>query len=124
MHSSLTSLARDQDEEKGKAGAALRDWGDSTFERIERPEARETVGMAHGNYDKLDADGLVPPGMRVVGKDILIGKTKRVRQDVDRCSVRGPLPGCVPQLACAVPHWPGACRGSRRTAESHRAHSF
>lgn len=40
--------------------------------------------MTHANYSKLDEDGLVAPGTRVVGKDVLIGKTKRVRQDVDR----------------------------------------
>jgi DNA-directed RNA polymerase beta subunit len=74
-----------QDEEKGRAGAALRDWGDSTFERIERPDPRECTNMTHANYSKLDEDGLVAPGTRVVGKDVLIGKTKRVRQDVDRC---------------------------------------
>ena len=77
---------RVQDEEKGRAGSSLRDWGDSTFERIERPDAREVTGMSHANYDKLDDDGLVPPGTRVVGKDIMIGKTKRVRQDMDRCA--------------------------------------
>ena len=42
--------------------------------------------MTHANYSKLDEDGLVAPGTRVVGKDVLIGKTKRVRQDVDRCA--------------------------------------
>lgn len=73
-----------QDEEKGRAGSSLRDWGDSTFERIERPDPREVTGMNVANYDKLDDDGLVPPGTRVVGRDIMIGKTRRVRQDIDR----------------------------------------
>lgn len=77
-----------QDEEKGRGGGTLRDWGDSMVERIERPEPRETAGMTHANYSKLDDDGLVAPGTRVVGKDVLIGKTKRVRQDVDRCGPR------------------------------------
>jgi hypothetical protein len=100
-----------QDEEKGKAGAALRDWGDSTFERIERPEARETAGMAHGNYDKLDADGLVPPGTRVVGKDVLIGKTKRVRQDVDRCDLG--LHCCAATAATLYCVHAPKCRGKK-----------
>lgn len=41
----------------------MRDYGDSVFERIQRPDPREVTGMSHGNYDKLDDDGLVPPGV-------------------------------------------------------------
>lgn len=40
--------------------------------------------MNDSNYDKLDDDGLVPPGTRVVGKDILIGKTQKIPEDPDR----------------------------------------
>ena len=63
----------------------MRDYGDSVFERIQRPDPRETRGFHKVNYGKLDDDGLVPPATRVVSKDVIIGKTKRVRQDLDRC---------------------------------------
>jgi len=43
-----------QDEEK-KQGSMSR-------EEIEMPNPDNTMGMRHGTYDKLDEDGLVPPG--------------------------------------------------------------
>lgn len=77
-----------QDEEKGRGNAGL--------ERIEKADKRETMGMNDSNYDKLDDDGLVCPGTRVVGKDIIIGKTQKLPEDADRCAL-------VPLLFT----WPG-----------------
>ncbi|XP_042502979.1 DNA-directed RNA polymerase II subunit RPB2-like isoform X2 [Macadamia integrifolia] len=61
------------DEEK-KMGTLVR-------EDFERPNRENTMGMQHGSYDKLDNDGLAPPGTRVSGEDVIIGKTTPIAQD-------------------------------------------
>jgi DNA-directed RNA polymerase II subunit RPB2 len=42
--------------------------GSLVQEEIERPDPAITAGMRHGCYDKLDDDGLAPPGTRVTGE--------------------------------------------------------
>lgn len=41
-------------------------------EIIERPLREITVGLKRGTYDKLDDDGIAPPGTRVSGVALLI----------------------------------------------------
>lgn len=50
-------------------------------EVIERPERFDTLRMKFGAYEKLDSDGIVPPGTEVVGDDMIIGKTVPLQQD-------------------------------------------
>eukprot|EP00667_Euglena_gracilis_P000465 EG_transcript_464 len=57
-----------KDEERGQKGSTAK-------ERFERPNAENTVAMKKGTYEKLDADGLIWPGSRVDGEDVIIGKT-------------------------------------------------
>ncbi|KAK7376096.1 hypothetical protein VNO78_34948 [Psophocarpus tetragonolobus] len=45
------------------------------------PDKANTKGMRVGSYDKLDDDGLAPPGTRVSGEDVIIGKTTPISQD-------------------------------------------
>ena len=68
------------DEEKGARGSGM------GSERFERPAFADTKGMKKGEYGKLDDDGLVQPGTRVSGEDILIGKTAPVEVSISQPS--------------------------------------
>jgi DNA-directed RNA polymerase II subunit RPB2 len=50
-------------------------------EIFEKPFQQTTLRMKHGTYDKLDEDGIVAPGVRVSGEDIIIGKTAPIDQE-------------------------------------------
>ena len=53
------------------------------FETIEIPDRHDTMGIRHGVYSKLDCDGLISPGTRVSGDDIIIGKTGLIKMEED-----------------------------------------
>ena len=51
------------------------------YETIEIPDRQDTMGIRHGAYSKLDIEGIISPGIRVSGDDILIGKTGLIQME-------------------------------------------
>ncbi|EME45885.1 hypothetical protein DOTSEDRAFT_42537 [Dothistroma septosporum NZE10] len=62
--------------------------GMSVVEAFEKPVRADTMRMKKGTYDKLDEDGIITPGSRVSGEDILIGKTAPMPPDAEELGQR------------------------------------
>ena len=62
--------------------------GVQVLEEFEKPIKSQTLRMRPGTYDKLDDDGIVCPGVRVSGDDIIIGKTAPLPQNVEERGMR------------------------------------
>ncbi|KAL7417639.1 DNA-dependent RNA polymerase II second largest subunit [Mrakia frigida] len=59
-----------------------------SLEEFEKPTRDSTLRLKQGTYDKLDADGLVSPGVGVNGEDIIIGKTAPIPKDSEELGQR------------------------------------
>ncbi|KAI9807493.1 MAG: DNA-dependent RNA polymerase II [Sarcosagium campestre] len=63
----------------------------SVVEEFEKPARSDTLKLKHGTYDKLDDDGIIAPGVRVSGDDIIIGKTAPIAPDAEELGQRNKL---------------------------------
>jgi DNA-directed RNA polymerase II subunit RPB2 len=55
--------------------------GINIVEKFEKPSRSDTLRLKHSTYEKLDVDGIIAPGTRVSGEDIIIGKTCPINPD-------------------------------------------
>lgn len=57
-------------------------------ETFTKPSRDSTLRMRHGTYEKLEEDGLVAPGTRVTGEDVIIGKVVPIPDESDELGQR------------------------------------
>ncbi|RYO76101.1 hypothetical protein DL766_002455 [Monosporascus sp. MC13-8B] len=62
--------------------------GINTIETFEKPFRADTLRLKQGTYDKLDDDGIIAPGIRVSGEDIIIGKTSPINPENEEMGQR------------------------------------
>jgi DNA-directed RNA polymerase II subunit RPB2 len=65
--------------------------GINYVEDFEKPDRADTLRMKQGTYDKLDEDGIITPGTRVSGEDVIIGKTAPMEAETEELGQRTKL---------------------------------
>ncbi|VEV54861.1 DNA-directed RNA polymerase II subunit RPB2, putative [Plasmodium vinckei vinckei] len=66
--------------------------GSLIIESFEKPSVRVVKGLKRGDYTKLEDDGLIAPGIRVLGDDIIIGKVSPSIDDEEDIIIQKKIP--------------------------------
>ncbi|SBT70544.1 DNA-directed RNA polymerase II subunit RPB2, putative [Plasmodium malariae] len=66
--------------------------GSLIIESFEKPSIRVVKNLKRADYTKLDDDGLIAPGIRVLGDDVIIGKVSPNIEDEDDIVIQRKVP--------------------------------
>jgi len=62
----------------------IKQQGGGVKETIEKPDPNDCLGVKLGNYNDLDDDGLMTPGLQANANDVIVGKTVELTNNIGK----------------------------------------